>query len=598
MSEVSRIVRRSRYAAFAFSVLSTMTILRDPQAVRESSIRVSVNPAWLKQSAGLRLLAACCYGELVGPAPGPMRRILLLLVAALAPLAVAPATADAAVNFQVKGKWTCNNRGTVIPIAGARLELWREISWWPDDKVGTAGHTASDGSFNFGVNAGSNFDLYVKLVLHDDRGVRLENWYSPWVWSTETSTTRSHAGVVDLGTWQISKNDGKGTPKCAIWQGAHNAYANYRQVVGSNPPSADYLIDADFPCCGTPFTTRDTTRWPPGYQTGSGSSAPGGPFSVSFHEFAHSVRHTLDGNFAHFLLDVARYGYARNHSACLVTNEGFAFNEGWAEYWARTPHTCGDGTNLSQEGNVAAALTSLEKCLDRRRMVQVLRQSAGGIHSFNEFRTRFFQIFGLRTCIFQPVSGVEAVEAALTPPQLTRNVQSEIDAQKKLVSNLSGQVRRSRGRARNPGRCPSARGCLPAVANLIEPYALNAQLRQAKLVLDRLQDGLAEARRVDFQFTADFQQRKFFDKFETDRRAFERANQAILINGLKQSIDAIKSKPRFRRARSTDLFRTLDRRLDSLTRMRTRGQGTPAGLESLYSEPESPLETAQRVRPR
>src|SRR5947208_10952545 len=95
----------------------------------------------------------------------------------LAFLTLSAATASADVSFNVQGKWTCNNRGKVIPIAGARVELWRDISYWPDDEIGAI-HTASDGSFNFGVRAGSNFDLYVKLILTDDRGAHLGEWYS------------------------------------------------------------------------------------------------------------------------------------------------------------------------------------------------------------------------------------------------------------------------------------------------------------------------------------------------------------------------------------------------------------------------------------
>lgn len=229
---------------------------------------------------------------------GSTRRLIVALAAAAALLALSPAASNAAVNFNVKGKWTCSNRGTVVPLNGARAELWREISFWPDDKLGSQ-PTGSGGSFNFGVRAGSNFDLYVKLVLNDDRGVNLGDWYSFSDWDTQTSTTGSHSGVVNLGTWQISKDSGRGTPKCAIWQGAHNAFADYKQVVGATPPSGHYSINADFPCCGTPFTTLDNTRWPSGYQTGNGSGDPGGPFSVNFHEFAHSVRHSFDGNFLH-----------------------------------------------------------------------------------------------------------------------------------------------------------------------------------------------------------------------------------------------------------------------------------------------------------
>ena len=35
---------------------------------------------------------------------------------------VIPASASASVNFEVKGQWLCNNRGTVTPLVGARVE--------------------------------------------------------------------------------------------------------------------------------------------------------------------------------------------------------------------------------------------------------------------------------------------------------------------------------------------------------------------------------------------------------------------------------------------------------------------------------------------
>src|SRR5436305_3970977 len=316
------------------------------------------------------------------------RRGVLGLLGAMALLAVAPAASDATVNFNVTGKWVCNNRGTVSPIAGARVELWHSIDYWFDDKLGST-HAASDGSFNFGVQADSNFDLYAKVVLNDDKGVSLGNWYSFSDWDIETSTVGSHSGTVNLGTWQLSKDNGSGTPRCAVWQGAHNAYADYQKVVGSRPPDSHYSISADFPCCGTPFTTTDTTRWPGGYQTGQGGDPDGG-FSVNFHEFAHSVRHSFDGNFAHFLVDVARFNYAQNHNLCSHTNNGFAFNEGWAEYWAHTLQTCTSNTaDYTYEGNVATALNGLEQCSSRATLVRVLRENPGSIHSYSEFKAKW-----------------------------------------------------------------------------------------------------------------------------------------------------------------------------------------------------------------
>lgn len=47
------------------------------------------------------------------------------------------------------------------------------------------------------------------------------------------------------------------------------------------------------------------------------------------HEFAHTVRHTLDGSLKHWIKDALRFWYPRTHECDLQTNPGFAFNEGW-----------------------------------------------------------------------------------------------------------------------------------------------------------------------------------------------------------------------------------------------------------------------------
>src|SRR2546430_1706016 len=124
---------------------------------------------------------------------GSRRRVLVALLGALALLALTPAASDA-VSFNVQGKWTCNNRGTVSPIAGARVELWHSIDYWFDDNLGST-HAANDGSFNFNVQSDGNFDLYAKVVLNDDNGVSLGNWYSFSDWDIETSTVGSHSGT-------------------------------------------------------------------------------------------------------------------------------------------------------------------------------------------------------------------------------------------------------------------------------------------------------------------------------------------------------------------------------------------------------------------
>jgi hypothetical protein len=517
--------------------------------------------------------------------------LALALPALLAVIAMIPASASAAVNFEVKGQWTCDNRGTVTPLVGARVELWKNNSYWFDEKLG-ATHTSSNGSYSLSVRSDDNFDLYAKVVLNDDQGVHLGDWYSFSDWSTETETTGSHAGLVNLGNYQISREGGKGTPKCAIFQGAHNAYQNYKQIIGSPPPDSSYLISSDFPCCGVPFTSLDTTHWPDGYETGYGPGDPDGGYAVNFHEFSHSFRQSFDGGTLHFLADVARYGYIKNHESCLVSNEGFAFNEGWAEFWAKTPATCGDGTNFSQEGNVASALTGLEKCANRATMVRVLRENPEAIHSYSQFRAKFFSIVSQRACLINSILGNVGVEKTIAAAPLLATAEGQIAAETHLIATTSRRMALVRTRAQNPGRC-TAGHCVTGIEKLIAPSVLNAKVAQAQLLRQRLETGLAAARSVING--PESAQLKLFEKLEAERAAFDRANQAILISGLQQGIKAIKTTPGFALARSTAGFRTMSQRLSSLTGARSKRAVTPSGIATLYSAPEAPTDIAQHV---
>jgi hypothetical protein len=518
-----------------------------------------------------------------------LRRALLIgtlvLVGAAAP-------AEAAVDYEVTGTWTCRNGSTVAPIAGARVELYRSRSWWPDDRM-RVDHTRADGSFDFFVRADSNSTFYVNLELIGG-GVDLENWYSPFNWSTESGKQKRSSGLVNLGTWEISRSDGaSGSPKCQIWQGAHDAFADFRAVVGTLSPSGDYGIEADYPCCGVPFTTTDTTRWPAGYPTGPGNQ-------TSKHEFAHSMRHSFDGGFAHFLVDAARFHYPQFHEACKVTNEGFAFNEGWAEYWAGTPNDCPpDTTNFSQEGNVAQALTGLEACTSRPQMVRVLRENptglslSTGIHSFSDFRTRFFELYGQRVCNPPPRFDASLPDAVLTQAQVRSDIRSQIGAQRTLISTLARDERQARTDARDLDPCTGA-ACEPAMESVIAPTALNAQGAQAKLVLGQLKTGLATARRARFR---KFHGSRFVRTLDRRQHTFTLANEGVVIRGLRRAIAAIGHRQAIRGERSTALFRTLKRRLAAVTRARKRRRPLPAGLRGLFAPPLPPLDAVQSVPP-
>ena len=505
-------------------------------------------------------------------------------------LGIAAAPAAAAVDYEVKGRWTCRNGTAVAPIAGARVELYRSRSYWPDARMSVA-HTAGDGSFDFFVRADSNSTFYVNLELIGG-GVDLENWYSPFNWSTESGSQKRSSGLVDLGTWEVARSGGaSGSPKCEIWQGAHDAYADFRAVVGARPPTGDYGIEADFPCCGVPFTTTDTTRWPAGYSTGFANR-------TSFHEFAHAMRHSFDGGFAHFLVDAGRFAYPQFHSPCKVTNQGFAFNEGWAEYWARTPETCTDPNNFSQEGNVAAALTGLEQCTSRPQMVRVLRETptgltlSSGIHSLSDFRARFFELYGQRVCL-APRFDASFTDAVISQAQVRSDIRSQISAQRGLIGALAIRERQARTAAQTIEPCRGA-GCEEAMQEVIAPSALDAQGRQATLVLARLRQALATARRARFRT---FHRSDFVDALARRQRAFTLANEVIVIRGLRRAIEAIGDRPAIKGEGSTSLLRTLKRRLAAVLRARRRGRQVPAGLRGLFAPPVPPLEAVTQVPP-
>lgn len=110
---------------------------------------------------------------------------------------------------------------------------------------------------------------------------------------------------------------------------------------------------------------------------------------IANHEFAHTFRQSYDGDFRHFKNDLKSFNYTLRQACENKTNEGNAFNEGWAAYWS-------DGCNGSYgnntqdyaiEGNVANALRALQdNCTSTfYQMVNVLKQNKMTIHSFQSF---------------------------------------------------------------------------------------------------------------------------------------------------------------------------------------------------------------------
>lgn len=78
------------------------------------------------------------------------------------------------------------------------------------------------------------------------------------------------------------------------------------------------------------------------------------------------------------------------HDCGFTSNEGFAFNEGWAEFWAGSCTQTSYGQSPQDytiEGNVANGLRQLQATngLSDSAMVNILKNSGGTIHSFEEY---------------------------------------------------------------------------------------------------------------------------------------------------------------------------------------------------------------------
>jgi hypothetical protein len=418
----------------------------------------------------------------------------------------------------VTGTLQCEDRGNVVrPLSGARVHVRERLLFGFSDRI-TRTYTQPDGSFSMSFRAGEygHPRFFVRVYLKSPEDVTLRDWWMVdefWSLDLASARTRTARGVhrtsLDYGVRTISKNGGRETPKCAIWQGARHAWNGYVSAIGADPPMrGGYEIVADTFCCGSPWTTRTATYWPPGERTRHVEDPPGDPivgdYRTSWHEFGHVFRHWLDGSGPHFLGDVARYGYARNHENCLDSNLGFAFNEGWAKYWAWDNGGCARNPEpLTVEGNVARELKCLEDQSDRPTMVRVLRENRGTIHSYAEFEARWEAIVG------RPAS-TDCTVTTAGPP-----VDDEIapikqlrDYVKEQLGLLSGYVQRLRReeagiRPVRPGAGCGHGDCTDLLQRVVRPIGLRARTEQAKLIESALRAALRYLEKRGYRFGPD-----------------------------------------------------------------------------------------------
>lgn len=327
-----------------------------------------------------------------------VRAAMATVAVAVCAMAAHVAAADAAT---YSGRFTCNDRGTVVGMPGARVEIWDRgfniLDQPPPEITGRVfarGFTDEDGNFSI---SGPSLDalVFARVVFHDGYDVSLNDWATPWDWANDTQRVQARNGDVRFPEVElVRERQAMGSPRCAVFRGVHEARVAYAQEIGADVPNHAREIGWNYPNAatfghppGVPFTAGTGIKWPEDWPVG----AAGGDWDVALHEFGHSIRHGFDGGLIHFLGDVLAFDYLNQHGPCARFNEGFAFNEGWADYWARQTADpgCFPRDDYAVEGRVAQALKELElRCAggDRRIMVGLLARTPGRIHSFRQFR--------------------------------------------------------------------------------------------------------------------------------------------------------------------------------------------------------------------
>jgi hypothetical protein len=410
-------------------------------------------------------------GDIARCVPRRLRGLAFTLVLTAAMLAAAPSSYGA--NTLYKGAFKCSD-GRVM--AGVRVELWQTHKrWlpeiWPNFVHRNTTRSDANGAWAFRIS-GDESNWRIRVVLVGEHAA-VKDFPWNWNWYTHTLRSQNNVPVRDYGTQVVSGY------QCAVWNGFSEAGREYQATLGSAPPQGVTSVVAGAPTAGKPFAPYDVVWWPSGhpvYKRWRDSTV-----STARHEFAHAVRHVLDGSFGHFTFDSGYFWYLRNHSAtsCERTNSGFAFNEGWAEWWAgQVMEPCETDPNTGLiERNVAAELARLEaRCASRKLMVGTLAANRGKIHSIDEFS----RALGCP-------SAVKSIGKPRKPTlAILRESQPTLRAGRQLVSQLGKSVKTLRRQTlsaeRLAGRdvpCPK-RPCEDRIERGLRPVLLGAQLDAAR----------------------------------------------------------------------------------------------------------------------
>lgn len=462
-------------------------------------------------------------------------------------------------NFVIRGQFSCINRGVWRPLDGVQVEIFRYRSDWFDDRVAGT-FTDDQGNFNVELFASIEGDYYARLRLFNDL-VQLEDACNSSVWSVDSPHYTNKGGLIDIGSWVVSRDGGKGSPRAAVWQGCRDAIKDFGNVIAGEPTAwraIGFLNIIVFWGSG-PLTWFDEIHWNHGFETGTNTD----PYRVCFHEYGHVIRDKLDGDIWHWHADDVHYVYARNHKSCkgqddfgiALDEKGFAFHEGWAEYWSHDAPCCPNAFgNEAIEGTVAFDLQKLEDKVGRPAMVRVLARGENLIHSDSEFRREFTKEFpGLS--IDDLTFGCDGISSAIQEAQ-TSKAEGQVRQRELLLDAIrfrEEDVRDLRVQQRS--------------ASGMRHFILRAAAEECTLIADRLRAQLADLNaRVPPK--RELQRRVILRRQMAEFRAKRRASQ---LRALRDALVEVRPDQRREVERRIDLLEhpgIIDPSLDRMLALR------------------------------
>ena len=188
------------------------------------------------------------------------------------------------------------------------------------------GRTNSTGGFSL---AGSILDIFGKpdpkiKVVYDYSGP-----YGAMLIRNPLELTRDHHTDKKRYSRYVTFNINIDDEHCrAYYRFYHCGLKYYYNTVGRTPPYGTLYITTRAVIAGltgSPYAEHTKIRVPRSEDPISCDTAK--------REFGHTIRHHYDGSYGHFLGDAGRFWYLRSHRCTDETNAGFAYNEGWADYW-------------------------------------------------------------------------------------------------------------------------------------------------------------------------------------------------------------------------------------------------------------------------